>query len=223
MSTKIRLPKPPPEPPSDRIRVMVVDDHAVVRSGLKTFLSVIPDLELVGEAAGGEEAVVRCGLLNPDVVLMDLIMPGMNGVAATQQVREKFPHVQVLALTSFEEDKLVQDALRAGAIGYLMKTVTAHELAAAIRAAHGGKMTLSPEAAQALVRVKTQAQDINELTEREREVLKLMVDGMDNAEIAETLVVSLSTVKYHISNILSKLGVENRVAAVTTAIHNHLV
>ncbi len=223
MSTKIRLPKPPPEPPSNRIRVMIVDDHAVVRSGLKTFLSVVPDLELVGEAAGGEEALVRCGLLNPDVVLMDLIMPGMDGVATTQQVRARFPHVRVLALTSFEEDKLVQDALRAGAIGYLMKTVTAHELAAAIRAAHAGKMTLSPEAAQALVRVKTQAAEVNELTEREHEVLKLMVDGMDNAEIAETLVVSLSTVKYHISNILSKLGVENRVAAVTTAIHNHLV
>src|SRR5512135_1719270 len=223
MTSKIRLPKPRTEPPSNGIRVMVVDDHAVVRSGLKTFLSVIPDLQLVGEAAGGEEAVVRCGLLSPDVVLMDLMMPGMDGVTATRNIREKFPHVKVLALTSFEEDKLVQDALRAGAIGYLMKTVTARELAAAIRAAREGKMTLSPEAAQALVRAKTASREANELTEREREVLKLMVDGMDNAEIASTLVVSLSTVKYHISNILSKLGVENRVAAVTTAIHKNLV
>ena len=223
MTSKIRLPKPRTEPPSNGIRVMVVDDHAVVRSGLKTFLSVIPDLQLVGEAAGGEEAVVRCGLLSPDVVLMDLMMPGMDGVTATRNIREKFPHVKVLALTSFEEDKLVQDALRAGAIGYLMKTVTARELASAIRAAHEGKMTLSPEAAQALVRASEQFKETNNLTDREREVLKLMVDGMDNAEIAEALVVSLSTVKYHISNILLKLGVENRVAAVTAAIHHKLV
>ena len=206
-----------------KIRVMIVDDHAVVRSGLQTFLSVIPDLELVGEASGGDEAVVRCGLLRPDVVLMDLMMPDTNGVAATRLIREKFPSVHVLALTSFEEDSLVQDALRAGATGYLMKTVSARELAAAIRAAHEGRMTLSPEAAEALVRANTQSREMNELTEREREVLKLMVDGLDNAEIAEKLVVSLSTVKYHISNILSKLGVDNRVAAVTTAIHKRLV
>src|SRR5512143_1438935 len=115
-----------------KIRVMIVDDHAVVRSGLQTFLSVIPDLELVGEASGGDEAVVRCGLLKPDVVLMDLMMPDTNGVAATRLIREKFPSVHVLALTSFEEDSLVQDALRAGATGYLMKTVSARELAAAI-------------------------------------------------------------------------------------------
>lgn len=210
-------------PQSRKTRVMIVDDHAVVRSGLQTFLTVMPDLELVGEASGGDEAVVRCGLLKPDVVLMDLMMPGTNGVAATRRIRERWPSVQVIALTSFEEDSLVQDALQAGAIAYLMKTVTARELAAAIRAAHEGKMTLSPEAAQALVRVKTVARDTNELTEREREVLKLMVDGMDNAEIAASLVVSLSTVKYHISNILAKLGVENRVAAVTTAIHKKLV
>jgi NarL family two-component system response regulator LiaR len=202
---------------------MIVDDHAVVRSGLKTFLSVVPEVEMVGEAASGDEAVVRCGLLKPDVVLMDLMMPGTNGVTATRRIREKYPCVQVIALTSFEEDSLVQDALRAGAIGYLMKTVTARELAAAIRAAHDGKMTLSPEAAQALVRASNQSRELSELTEREREVLRLMVDGMDNGEIATSLVVSLSTVKYHISNILLKLGVDNRVAAVTTAIHKKLV
>src|SRR5512140_178594 len=128
-----------------KIRVMIVDDHAVVRSGLATFLSVIPDLELVGEAEGGEEAVVRCGLLKPDVVLMDLMMPGMNGVTATQLIRDKYPNVQVIALTSFQEDTLVQEALRAGAISYLMKTVTARELAGAIRAARDGKRTLSAE------------------------------------------------------------------------------
>ena len=223
MSTQSRSTPNAGKTQSQRIRVMVVDDHAVVRSGLTTFLSVVPDLELVGEAASGDEAVVRCGLLKPDVVLMDLMMPGTNGVTATQVIREKFPKVHVLALTSFEEDTLVEDALRAGATGYLMKTVTAYELAAAIRAAHQGRMTLSPEAAEALVRAKTESQEMSVLTEREREVLKLMVDGMDNAEIASTLVVSLSTVKYHISNILAKLGVENRVAAVTTAIHKNLV
>jgi two-component system, NarL family, response regulator LiaR len=206
-----------------RIRVMIVDDHAVVRSGLGAFLSVIPDLELVGEAENGELAVVRCGHLHPEVVLMDLMMPGTDGVTATRLIREKYPQTQVIALTSFQEDELVQNAMKAGAIGYLMKNVSAQELAAAIRAARSGKMTLSPEAAQALVHASRQATETEVLTERELDVLKLMVDGLNNAEIAEQLVVSLSTVKYHISNILMKLGVENRVAAVTTAMQKKLV
>jgi NarL family two-component system response regulator LiaR len=205
------------------IRVMIVDDHAVVRSGLAAFFAAFPDLELSGEAENGEEALVRCGLLKPDVILMDLIMPGMDGVTATRQIKEKYPDVKVIALTSFQEDDLVQGALQAGAIGYLMKNVTARDLAAAIRSAHAGKMTLSPEAAQILVDVKLQNQEYEELTGREREVLILMVNGLNNTEIADHLVVSLSTVKYHISNILAKLGVENRVAAVTTAIQKKLV
>ena len=205
------------------IRVMIVDDHAVVRSGLAAFFAAFPDLELIGEAENGEEALVRCGLLNPDVILMDLIMPGGDGVNATRQVKEKYPDVKVIALTSFQEDDLVQGALNAGAIGYLMKNVTARDLAAAIRSAYAGKMTLSPEAAQILVQSRAQAQEFEELTEREREVLKLMVNGLNNTEIANQLVISLSTVKYHISNILAKLGVENRVAAVTTAIQKKLV
>jgi NarL family two-component system response regulator LiaR len=208
---------------TNRIRVMLVDDHAVVRSGLGAFLSVIPDLELVGEAENGDEAVVRCGLLQPDVILMDLIMPGTDGVAATRLIHEKYPRVHVIALTSFQEDALVQGALEAGATGYLMKNISARELANAIRSAHAGKMTLSPEAAEALVHAHTQARESDGLTDREQEVLKLMVDGLNNAQIAERLVVSLSTVKYHISNILMKLGVENRVAAVTTAIQKKLV
>lgn len=206
-----------------KIRVMIVDDHAVVRSGLGAFLSVIPDLELVGEAENGELAVVRCGHLHPDVILMDLMMPGTDGVTATRLIREKYPQTQVIALTSFQEDELVQNAMRAGAIGYLMKNVSAQELTAAIRAAKSGKMTLSPEAVQALVHASQQNDETESLTERERDVLRLMVDGLNNAEIAEDLVVSLSTVKYHISNILSKLGVENRVAAVTTAMQKKLV
>jgi NarL family two-component system response regulator LiaR len=208
---------------NNKIRVMLVDDHAVVRSGLGAFLSVIPDLQLVGEAENGDEAVVRCGLLKPDVILMDLMMPGTDGVAATRLIREKYPNVHVLALTSFQEDGLVQGAMQAGATGYLMKNVSARELANAIRSAHAGKMTLSPEAAEALVHANAQAKETEGLTEREQEVLKLMVDGLNNAQIAESLVVSLSTVKYHISNILMKMGVENRVAAVTMAIQKKLV
>lgn len=205
------------------IRVMLVDDHAVVRSGLGAFLSVMPDLELVGEAENGQEAVVRCGLLQPDVILMDLIMPGIDGVTATRLIHEKYPSVHILALTSFQENALIQGALQAGATGYLMKNVSARELAAAIRSAYQGKMTLSPEAAEALIHARAQAQETECLTEREREVLKLMVDGLSNAQIAERLVVSLSTVKFHIGNILMKLGVENRVGAVTVAMQNKLV
>jgi two-component system, NarL family, response regulator LiaR len=208
---------------TDKIRVMLVDDHAVVRSGLSAFLSVNPDLELVGEAENGQQAVARAGLLQPDVILMDIMMPVMDGIAATQAIKRQSPKIQIIALTSFQEDELVQNALRAGAVGYLMKNVTARELAAAIRAAKEGKMTLSSEAAQALVRANQQAQETEALTEREREVLKLMVEGLNNAEIAERLVVSLSTVKYHISNILGKLGVDNRVSAVTLAMQRKLV
>ena len=208
---------------NERIWVMIVDDHAVVRSGLGTFLSVIPDLELVGEAEGGEEAIVRCGLLKPNVVLMDLMMPGTNGVEATRIIRAKYPSIQIIALTSFQEETLVQDVLQAGAIGYLMKNVSARELASAIRSAHSGKMTLSPEAAEVFLHANEQTREIDKLTEREREVLKFMVDGLNNAEIAERLVVSLSTVKYHISNILAKFCVDNRVAAVTMAIQKKLV
>lgn len=206
-----------------RIRVMLVDDHAVVRSGLGAFLSAMPDLELVGEAENGEEAVVRCGLLKPDVILMDLIMPGTDGVTATHLIHEKYPCVHIIALTSFQESALIQGALQAGASGYLMKNISARELAAAIRSAYQGRMTLSPEAAEALVQARARARETECLTEREREVLKLMVAGLSNAQIAERLVVSLSTVKFHIGNILLKLHVENRVGAVTVAMQNKLV
>ncbi len=208
---------------NDKIRIMLVDDHAVVRSGLSAFLAVNPDLELVAEAENGEQAVIRANLTKPDVILMDLMMPVMDGVAATRAIKQQNPGIQIVALTSFQEDELVQNALKAGAVGYLMKNVSSRELAAAIRAAKEGKMTLSPEAAQALVRASQQAEETEALTGREREVLKLMVEGLNNAEIGERLVVSISTVKYHISNILMKLGVDNRVAAVTMAIQKKLV
>ena len=211
-------------PETKPIRVMLVDDHAVVRSGLSAFLMVYPDLELVGEAEGGEEAVARAALLQPDVILMDLVMPGMDGVAATRAIRQKYPHIQIVALTSYKDDNLIQGALQAGAIGYLLKNVSATELASAIRSAHARRMTLSSEAAQALVHSASQTVPASDdLTERERAVLRLMVDGLSNAEIAERLVVSPSTVKFHVGNIFTKLGVDNRVAAVSLALQRKLV
>jgi NarL family two-component system response regulator LiaR len=206
------------------IRVVLVDDHAVVRSGLGAFLLAFDDLELVGEAGGGEEAVRLCEQVQPDVALMDLVMPGMDGAAATRAIRERCPQVQVIALTSFKEDELVQGALQAGAISYLLKNVSADELADAIRAAHAGRPTLAPEAARALVQAASHPSPPgHDLTPREREVLALMVEGLSNPQIAERLVVSRSTVKFHVSSILSKLGADSRTEAVALAVQNNLV
>jgi two-component system, NarL family, response regulator LiaR len=206
-----------------RIRVMIVDDHAVVRSGLTAFLQAYNDLELAGEARSGDEAVPLCARLQPDVVLMDLMMPGMDGATATQEIRQICPQTQVVALTSFKDEALVQKALRAGAIGYLLKDVLADQLAEAIRLAHAGQSILSPEATQVLIHATSQPPRPGfDLSEREREVLALMVKGLNNTEIAGRLIVSLSTVKHHVSHILSKLGAVNRAEAVAMAVQNHL-
>ena len=206
------------------IRVMIVDDHAVVRGGLSKFLQVHKDLELVGEAENGKDAIRLAEQLHPDVVLMDLKMPEMDGVAATRELRQRQPNTRVLVLTSFAEDNMVQGALQAGATGYLLKNVSVSELANAIRAAHAGRMTLSSEATEALVHAAAHPiVPADELTEREREVLALMVDGLSNEEIADRLCLSLGTVKFHAGNIYSKLGVDGRVAAVTMAIQRRLV
>jgi NarL family two-component system response regulator LiaR len=208
----------------DIIRVLLVDDHAVVRSGLGAFLLVFDDLELVGEASNGREAVQMVEKLRPHVVLMDLIMPDMDGVAATRAIRERFPEVQVVALTSFREDNLVQGVLQAGAISYLLKNVSSDELADAIRKARTGRSTLAPEAAQSLIHATTQPPALGfDLTPREREVLALMVEGLNNPDIADRLIVSRSTVKFHVSSVLSKLGAASRTEAVALALQNNLV
>lgn len=211
------------DPASQFIRVMLVDDHAMVRRGLATFLKIFDDLQLVGEAESGEAAIRLCAEVLPDVILMDMVLPGMDGAASTRLIRLRFPQVQVIALTSFKTGDLVRNALEAGAIGYLLKDVTAEELVQAIRAAHAGRSTLSPEVAQTLVQLAGQPQPGHNLTGRELEVLALMVDGLNNTQIAGKLMVSPSTIKSHVSNILSKLGVASRTEAVTLALRNHII
>jgi NarL family two-component system response regulator LiaR len=208
-----------------KIRVMLVDDHAVVRSGLATFLMVCDDMVLVGEVSSGEQAIQLCPQVNPDVVLMDLVMSGMDGATATRLIRKTCPEIQVIVLTSFKEQELIQGALKAGAIGYLLKDVTADELANAIRAAYAGKPTLAPEAAQVLIEAtRAPAEKIGfDLTGRELDVLALMIEGLNNNEIANRLVVSRSTAKFHVSSILSKLRASSRTEAVAIAIQNNLV
>ena len=209
------------------IRVMLVDDHDMVRKGLAVLLKVERDLELVGEAGDGEEAVRMCEQVRPDVVLMDLKMPRMNGAAATQAIKERWPQVQVIALTSFQDKELVQEVLKVGAISYMLKNVSAGDLAEAIRAAYTGRPTLAPEATQALIQAtRSGSQGPTpgyDLTPREREVLTLMVEGLNNPEIAERLTVSRSTAAAHVSSILSKFGVTNRAEAITVAFRHKLV
>ncbi len=206
------------------IRVMIVDDHAVVRSGLVAFLMAFEDLKMVGEASGGEEAIGMCRDVKPDVVLMDLVMPGMDGAEVTKAIKQECPEIQVIALTSFPEEDLVKGALEAGAIGYLLKNSSAEDIVAAIRAAYDGKPTLAPEATEVLIKQSTKGPPPGgNLTERELEVLKSMVEGLNNNNIAEQLFVSQSTVKFHVSNILMKLDAATRTEAVATALKEKLV
>lgn len=209
---------------AEKIKVLIVDDHDMVRKGLIVLLENFEDFEIVGDAASGEAGVRLCQQRQPDVVLMDLVMPGMNGIATTQAIRQNYPDIQVIALTSFNEENTVQEALKAGAISYLMKNVSVDELATAVRKAYVGQSTLAPEAAQVLISATTRPPAVgHDLTEREREILGLMIKGLNNREIAEHLIISSSTVKNHVSNILSKLGTTSRTQAVAMAVENKIV
>ena len=209
---------------SGPIKILLADDHMVVRSGLSTVLAVYDDMKLVGEAGDGEEAVRLCERLQPDVVLMDLLMPRMDGVTATRIIKERWPKIQVIALTSFKEKEYVEGAIKAGANGYLLKNISAEELVSAVRRAAAGQPSLSPEAAQVLIqRVNEPPTPGKDLTDREKEILALMVKGLSNNEIAEKLIVSASTAKFHVSNVLAKLGVTGRTEAVALAVKYKLV
>jgi NarL family two-component system response regulator LiaR len=213
--------------PTTPIRVVIADDHEMVRRGLVMFLDTAPDVTVVGQAANGAQAVRLCSQLQPDVVLMDLLMPDMDGLTAIAAIKESQPGIRIIALTSFHDDALVPRVLQSGAIGYLLKDIAAKGLVDAIRAAKAGRSTLAPEAMQALVdrtvgsaSSKSRGDD---LSPRERDVLALMVRGLRNPEIAKELIVSRSTVNFHVSRILAKLGVHGRTEAVAVAVQNQLV
>jgi len=207
-----------------RIRVMTVDDHEIMRGGIRFVLLAFDDLELVAEARRGEEAVRLCAAARPDVVLMDMKMPEMDGIAATKAVKEASPNTQVLFLTGFHERSLVQQAIHAGAVGYLLKDTSKEDLAAAIRAAADGRSTMSPEAAEVLADDgETAAASGGDLTEREREILALLAQGLSNKKIAERLEISEYTVRNHVSQVIAKLGVANRSEAAVLAVQRGLV
>ncbi|MAU11586.1 MAG: DNA-binding response regulator [Anaerolineaceae bacterium] len=209
---------------SETIRVLIVDDHEMVREGLANMLKIAPDLELVGQASDGEHALMFCMETCPDVILMDLVMPRVDGITATKRIKEVCPQTQIIALTSFSEDNRIQEALKVGIIGYLLKNIPSNQLAEAVRNAHAGKSTLAPEAAQALIHASIQPQQPGfDLTERELEVLSILVDGMTNAQIAQKLEISLSTAKFHVSTILSKLNASSRTEAVSLALKLEIV
>jgi NarL family two-component system response regulator LiaR len=206
------------------IRVLLVDDHEMVRRGLGVFVQSFDDLDLVGEAVNGKEALDFLADTTADVILMDIMMPVMGGIEAIQEIQSRWPEIKILAMTSFEDEDLVKDAISSGAIGFLMKNATIDELAAAIRNAHVGKATLAPEAAQILMDAATKPPEKDyQLTRREHDVLTQMVEGKTNPEIAEVLSVSRATVKTHVSNILGKLNVSSRVEAVKLALEKKLV
>jgi DNA-binding NarL/FixJ family response regulator len=195
------------------IRTLIADDHSVVREGLRMFLRLDSDIDVIGEAADGAEALRLVGTLRPDVVLMDLIMPVMDGIIATRAIREQFPDTEVVALTSVLEDASVVGAIRAGAIGYLLKTTDAEDLRRSIRAAAAGQVQLSPEAAARLMREVRAPDSPEALTDRETDVLRLVAEGKANKEIAQGLGIGEKTVKTHVSSILAKLGLQSRTQA----------
>ena len=205
------------------IRVLITDDHGVVRQGLRMFLSLDSDIQVVGEAANGQEAVAMARELQPDVVLMDLLMPVMDGLQATRAIRTEMPEVEILALTSVLEGASITRAIRAGAIGYLLKDTDAEELHRALRGAAEGRVQLAPEAAERLMREVKAPESPEELTERETDVIRLLARGKANKQIASELIVEEKTVKAHVSSILLKLGVQSRTQAALHAVRTGLV
>lgn len=199
------------------IRILIIDDHSVVRQGLKMFLALDDELEVVGEASNGEQALALVEELSPDVVLMDLLMPVMDGIKATQTIRQNHPETEVIALTSVLEDSLVVNAIRAGAIGYLLKDTEAEEIHRAIKSANAGQIQLSPQAAERLMKEIRAPESYEKLTEREMDVLRLLAQGKANKEIAYLLNVGETTVKSHVSNILMKFNVQSRTQAAILA------
>ena len=195
------------------IRIVLADDHSVVRQGLRMFLSLDPDLEVIGEAANGQEAVDLARKMKPDVVLMDLLMPVKDGITAIGEIRSEIPETEVIALTSVLEDASVVGAVKAGAIGYLLKNTQSDELCRAIKAAAAGQVQLSPEAASRLMREVRAPDSPETLTERETDVLRLLAAGLSNKEIARDLGIGEKTVKTHVSNVLLKLNVRSRTQA----------
>jgi NarL family two-component system response regulator LiaR len=205
------------------IRVMVVDDHQVIRQGFSVFLKAFADLELIAEATNGLEALQLCDTVSPDVILMDMVMPQMDGVTAIKAIHSKHPGIQIIALTSFNEDReLVQSALGAGAIGYLFKDVSIDDLAQAIRTAYAGIQVLAPDAIRMLMQPTPRSPKFN-LSDRELDVLRLLVEGLSNPQIANQLIISRSTVNFHVSSILGKLGAATRTEAVSIALQHDLV
>jgi NarL family two-component system response regulator LiaR len=208
----------------ERIRIIIVDDHAVVRGGLSFFLIPMPDIEVVGEAADGERALRLCWRLQPDVVLMDLVMPGMDGIECTNQIRQTCPKIKVIVLTSFQEEDLVGRALQAGANGYLLKDASAKDVADAIRAVYAGRSVLAPGVTEALIHAVTQPPKLgHDLTERELEFLDHMAKGLSNVKIAGKMLISRNTVRHHVHGVLSKLNAANRTEAVSLAVTCGLV
>lgn len=205
------------------IKVLVVDDHPVVRDGLKNMLLAFDDLEMIGEAQNGQAALDFCQEHLPDVILMDILMPVMDGILATRAILEQYPQVKILILTSYTENDLVQETLEAGAIGYILKNTAIDELADAIRSAASGQPTLGPEATRALIHSKTTSKPGNDLSERELEVLGLIVEGLSNREIAVRLKISPATARHHVSACIQKLGAANRTQAASLALQHNLI
>jgi NarL family two-component system response regulator LiaR len=209
---------------TQKIKVLSVDDHEIFRGGIEFMLLAFDDIELVGQAQSGEEALQMCAEHEPDVILMDMMMPGMDGAAATQAVKRHFPQVQVIALTSFQEGDMVKRIMQAGAIGYLLKGVSIDELVAAIRSASKGQPTLAVEATQALIQATAPPPEIDfDLTQRQLDVLEHIVEGRSNIDIAERMVLSPSTVRHHVSEILSKLEASNRAEAAVIAMKHGII